>query len=44
MARHIVHRRNGEVEEYEVLPDDTHLEPHFVTVTSPTDPCRGSSI
>ena len=35
MARHIVHRRNGEVDEYQELPADGHLEPHFVTVTFP---------
>jgi hypothetical protein len=33
MARHIVHRRNGEVEEYQELPDTAHLEANAVTVT-----------
>jgi hypothetical protein len=33
MARHIVHRRTREVDEYQELPDDAHLEPHCVTVT-----------
>jgi len=33
MARHVVHRRNGEVDEYQELPDNARLEPHFVTVT-----------
>jgi len=35
MASHLVHRRNGEVEEYQTLPDAEHLEPDFVTVTFP---------
>jgi hypothetical protein len=33
MARHVVHRRNGEVDEYQELPDNAQLEPDFVTVT-----------
>ena len=33
MARHVVHRRNGHVDEYQELPDTEHLEPDIVTVT-----------
>jgi hypothetical protein len=33
MARHIVHRRNGQAAEYEDLPGTEHLEPDLVTVT-----------
>src|SRR6266487_7069934 len=33
MARHVVHRRNGDVDEYQELRANEHLEPHFVTVT-----------
>ncbi len=29
MARHLVHHRNGEIDEYQELPDTEHLEPHF---------------
>ena len=35
MARHLVHRRNGEIDECQELPSAEHLEPHFVTVTFP---------
>jgi hypothetical protein len=35
MARHVVHRRNGQVDEYQELPDAEHLEPDLVTVTFP---------
>jgi len=35
MARHVVHRRNGQVDEYQELPDTEHLEPDVVTVTFP---------
>jgi hypothetical protein len=27
MARHVVHRRNGRVDDYQELPDAEHLEP-----------------
>jgi hypothetical protein len=40
MARHHVHRRNGEIDEYQELPDTEHLEPHFVTVTFPDGSLR----
>jgi hypothetical protein len=33
MARHFVHRRNGDVDEYQELLADEHLEPDSVTVT-----------
>ena len=33
MARHVVHRRNGELEEFQELRDGEHLESDFVTVT-----------
>jgi hypothetical protein len=33
MARHVVHRRNGDADEYQELRDNEQLEPHFVTVT-----------
>jgi hypothetical protein len=35
MDSHLVHRRNGEVDEYQKLPRDEHLAPDFVTVTFP---------
>jgi hypothetical protein len=35
MARHVVCRRNGEIDEYRELPDNEQLEPHFVTVAFP---------
>ena len=40
MARHVVHRRNGEVNEYDELPDNAHLEADFVTVTFPDGSLR----
>ena len=35
MARHLVYRRSGQVDEYQELPDTEHLEPDTVTVTFP---------
>ena len=40
MARHVVHRRNGQVDEYQELPDTEHLEPDMVTVTFPDGSLR----
>jgi len=40
MARHVVHRRNGEVDEYQELPGNARLEPDFVTVTFPDGSLR----
>jgi HSP20 family protein len=40
MARHVLHRRTGEIDEYQELPDNTQLEPHFVTVTFPDGSLR----
>src|SRR4026207_453941 len=40
MARHVVHRRNGQVDEYQELPDAEHLEPDIVTVTFPDGSLR----
>jgi hypothetical protein len=40
MARHVVHRRNGEVDEYQELRDTEQLEPDFVTVTFPEGSLR----
>jgi hypothetical protein len=40
MARHVVHRRNGEIDEYQELRGIEHLEPHFVTVTFPDGSLR----
>jgi hypothetical protein len=42
MARHVVHRRNGEVDEYQELPDADHLEPDSVTVTFPDGSLRSN--
>ena len=33
MISHLVHRRNGDVDEYQKMPDTEHLEPDFVAVT-----------
>jgi hypothetical protein len=33
MARHLMHRRNGHVDEYQELPETEHVEPDAVTVT-----------
>ena len=35
MARHLVHRRNGQVDEYQELPPTEHLESDVVTMTFP---------
>jgi hypothetical protein len=35
MATHLVYRRNGQVDDYQELPDTDHLEPDAVTVTFP---------
>jgi hypothetical protein len=35
MARHVVHRSSGQVDEYQELHDTEHLEPDSVTVTFP---------
>jgi hypothetical protein len=40
MARHLVHRRNGELDEYQELHISEHLEPDFVTVTFPDGSLR----
>ena len=40
MARHVVHRRNGQVDEYQELPATEHLEPDLVTVTFPDGSLR----
>jgi hypothetical protein len=40
MARHVVHRRNGQVDEYQELPAAEHLEPDSVTVTFPDGSLR----
>jgi hypothetical protein len=40
MARHVVHRRDGEVDEYLELSEAEHLEPDSVTVTSPDGSLR----
>ena len=40
MARHVVHRRNGQADEYQELPDTEHLEPDSVTVTFPDGSLR----
>src|SRR5207342_874914 len=40
MARHVVHRRNGQVDEYQELPDSEQLEPDVVTVTFPDGSLR----
>jgi hypothetical protein len=40
MARHLVHRRNGQVDEYQELPDAEHLELDVVTVTFPDGSLR----
>src|SRR6185295_9297279 len=40
MARHVVHRRNGRVDEYQELPDAEHLEPDMVTVSYPDGSLR----
>jgi hypothetical protein len=40
MARHVVCRRNGEIDEYQELPENARLEPHFVTVAFPDGSLR----
>jgi hypothetical protein len=40
MARHVVHRRNGEVDEHQELSEAEHLEPDSVTVTFPDGSLR----
>jgi hypothetical protein len=40
MARHVVHRRNGEVDEYQELPEAEHLELDSATVTFPDGSLR----
>jgi hypothetical protein len=40
MARHVVHRQNGDVDECQELPEHEHLDPDFVTVTSPDGSLR----
>jgi hypothetical protein len=40
MARHLVHHRNGQVDEYQELPATEHLEPDAVTVTFPDGSLR----
>lgn len=40
MTSHVVHRRNGETDEYQELRDTEHLEPHSVTVTFPDGSLR----
>jgi hypothetical protein len=40
MARHVLHRRTGEIDEYQELRDNEQLEPHFVTVTFPDGSLR----
>ena len=40
MARQVVHRRNGKVDEYQEMPDDEQLSPDFVTVTFPDGSVR----
>ncbi|MGX7678330.1 hypothetical protein ACSMXN_05480 [Jatrophihabitans sp. DSM 45814] len=40
MARHVVHRGNGEVGEYQELDHAEHLEPDSVTVTFPDGSLR----
>ncbi|MCU1658340.1 MAG: hypothetical protein JWO57_2996 [Pseudonocardiales bacterium] len=40
MARHIVHRRNGDVDEYQELHNTGPLELDFVTVTFPDGSLR----
>ena len=40
MARHVVYRRNSQVDEYQELPATEHLEPHLVTVTFPDGSLR----
>jgi hypothetical protein len=40
MATHLVYRRNGQVDEYQELPDTEHLAPDAVTVTFPDGSLR----
>jgi hypothetical protein len=40
MATHLVYRRNGEIDEYQELPDTEHLAPDAVTVTFPDGSLR----
>ena len=40
MTRHVVHRRTGQIDQYQELPADEQLEPDFVTVTFPDQSLR----
>ena len=40
MARHVVYRRNGQVDEYQELSDAERLEPDVVTVSFPDGSLR----
>lgn len=40
MARHVVHRRTGHIEEYQELPATDQLAPELVTVTFPDGSLR----